>query len=64
MADGSVITTRYKSSSSVYDVRGSALNGDYVVATIELNPYVAMVMYSILSSKFAIYSFSSGFLYE
>ena len=29
---GSVTTTRYKSSISVSDVRGSALNGDYMVA--------------------------------
>ena len=32
MTGGSVVTTRYKSNTSVSVVYGSALNGDYVVA--------------------------------
>ena len=30
-SNGSVVTTRYKSNTSVFDLKGSALNGDYVV---------------------------------
>ena len=38
VADGSVATTRYKSSASVSDVDGSALNGNYVVNLRFTNP--------------------------
>ena len=34
-SDGSVTTTRYRSSAAVFDVLGSALNGDYVVNLIQ-----------------------------
>ena len=55
VSDGSVATTRYKSSTAVYSVYGSALIGDYLVATTA-SPSV--VMYSISSSAFTIKSFS------
>ena len=58
MSDGSVATTRYKSSEDVYRVYGSALNGDYVVATtISSN---SLVIYSISSSTFTIKSISKN----
>ena len=59
-SDGSVVTARYKSSTSVDYVYGSALNGDYVVTTTQSQ--TALVMYSISSSTFTIKSFS-GYLY-
>ena len=58
VADGSVRTTRYKSDTAVSTVWGSALNGDYVVATTQ-SPDL-LVMYSISSSAFTIKSFSSS----
>ena len=58
---GSMVTTRYKSSTSVSRVWGSALNGDYVVATTE-SP-TSLIMYSISSSTFTIKSFSGYNLY-
>ena len=61
VSDGSVTTTRYKSSTNVFYAWGSALNGDYLVATTE-SP-TSLVIYSISSSTFTIKSFSSGILY-
>ena len=55
VSDGSVITTRYKSSADVNYLSGSALNGDYIIATTY---YPSLVMYSISSSTFIIKSFS------
>ena len=57
-SNGSVVTTRYKSNTSVFDLKGSALNGDYVVVTTEF-PY-SLVVYSISSSTFTTYSLASG----
>ena len=54
VSDGSVTTTRYKSSASVTYAYGSALNGDYAVATT-LN---SLIIYSISSSTFTIKSCS------
>ena len=60
VSDGSVTTTRYKSSISVADLRGSALNGDYVITTA---PIPALVIYSISTSAITIKSFpGSGYL--
>ena len=56
VSDGSVATTRYKSSASVLSVYGSALNGDYLVATTY--SLTSIVIYSISSSAFTIRSFS------
>ena len=61
VSGGSVTTTRYKSDTYVLYVRGSALNGDYVVSTTQ-SPY-SLVMYNISSSTFTMKSFS-GYLYE
>ena len=61
LSDGNVIATRYKSSTVVSDIWGSALNGDYVVATT-FSP-ASLVMYSISSSTFIIKFFSSDALY-
>ena len=60
ISDGSVATTRYKSSTAVSGVWGSALNGDYVVATTYSS--TSLVMYSISSSTFTIKSFSGIYL--
>ena len=57
VADGSVVTARYKSSVSVPGIWGSTLNGDYVVAA---SSSPSLVMYSIYSSTFSIKSFPSG----
>ena len=47
---GSVTTTRYKSSISVSDVRGSALNGDYMVAqAIKQTKFHNSVIFFILT---------------
>ena len=61
VSDGSVATTRYKSSAAVPGVWGSALSGDYVVATTQA--LISLVMYKISSSTFTIKSFSGGYLY-
>ena len=61
VSDGSVATTRYKSSTTATNVFGSALNGDYVIATT-WNPS-SLVMYSISSSKFKIKFFYGTYLY-
>ena len=61
VSDGSVRTTRYKSGTTVSSVWGSALNGDYVVATTQ-SP-VSLAIYSISSSTFTIKSFSGYALY-
>ena len=58
VSDGSVATTRYKSGTTLSAVYGSALNDDYVVATV--SPPVSLVIYSISSWAFAIKSFSGG----
>ena len=58
---GSVTTTRYKSNTSALYVWGSALNGDYVVATTQ-SP-TSLIMYSISSLTFTIKSFSGNNLY-
>ena len=60
VSDGSVATTRYKSSVGQSSVWGSALNGDYVVATTF---YPSVVIYSISSSAFTIKSFSDNNIY-
>ena len=57
VADGSVVTMRYKSSVSVPAIWGSASNGIYVVAA---SSSPSLVMYSIYSSTFSIMSFPSG----
>ena len=59
VSDGSVSTTRHKSSAIVVAIWGSALNGDYVVTTTS-SP--SLVIYNISSSTFAIKSFSGNFL--
>ena len=61
VSDGSILTTRYKSSISISYLQGSAMNGDYVVLTTQ-NSF--LMIYSISTSTFTIMSFSSGnFLY-
>ena len=61
VSDGSILTTRYKSSIGINYLLGSAMNGDYVVLTI---PNPCLMIYSISTSTFTIKSFSSGsFLY-
>ena len=63
VSDGSVATTRYKSSVSVSQVWGSTQNGDYVVATTYFSSTsISLVMYSISSATFTIKSFSSNYL--
>ena len=61
VSDGSVTTTRFKSSAFVLDVWGSSLNGDYVIATT-YSP-ASLVIYSISSSSFTIKSFSGAYLF-
>ena len=61
VSDGSVETTRYKSSTTLSSVWGSALNGDYVVATTS-SP-TSLVIFSISSSAFTIKSFSDLYLF-
>ena len=56
VSDGSVATTRFKSSIAVPDLYGSALNGDYVISTIS-GP-ACMIIYSISTSTFTIKSFN------
>ena len=56
---GSVIGARYKSSVSSNPIYGSALNGDYIVATA----YIYLVVYKISSSTFIIKSFTGLYLY-
>ena len=60
VSDGSVATTRFKSSISVPDLYGSALNGDYVVATVS-SPNCILI-YSISTSTFTIKTFTPGTL--
>ena len=57
VSDGSVATTRFKSSIAVQEFYGSALNGDYVVATISTPAY--LLIYSISTSTFTIKFFSA-----
>ena len=57
-SDGSVATTRYKSSATILEVQGSALNGDYVV--LATTSTLSIVIYSISSSTFTIKTFPSG----
>ena len=61
VSDGSVATTRYKSSTTVTYLWGSALNGDYVVATT--SSQTSLVIYRISSSTFTIKSFAGNNLY-
>ena len=56
VSDGSVTTTRFKSSIAVPDLYGSALNGDYVISTIS-GP-ACLLIYSISASTFTIKSFN------
>ena len=58
VSSGGVATTRHKSSISVSQVWGSALNGDYIIATTSYP--ISIVIYSISSSTFTIKSFISG----
>ena len=59
VSDGRVTTTRYKSDDGIAEIYGSALNGDYIVATsISLH---SILIYSISSSTFTIKYLSSGF---
>ena len=63
VSDGNVATTRYRSSIFVNQVWGSAVNGDYVVATSYFSSIsVSLVMYSISSATFTIKFFSSNYL--
>ena len=61
VSDGSVATTRYKASVSVATIWGSALNGDYVIATTSSPTF--LVIYKISSSTFTIKSFAGNNLY-
>ena len=65
--DGSVTTTRYKSNTFESNMYGSALNGDYVVATTFLfsppSSSASLVIYSISSLAFTVKSFSGSVLY-
>ena len=61
VSDGSVVTTRYKSSTPVAGLNGSVLKGDYIIATI-FSPF-SLMMFSISSSTFTIKSFISGHIY-
>ena len=58
VSDGSVATTRFKSSMAVPDFYGSALNGDYVIATVS-GPSCILI-YSISASTFTIKTFTPG----
>ena len=60
VSDGSVTTTRFRSSASVLYILGSALNGDYVVATTYPSTSASIVIYRISSSTFTIKSFSGS----
>ena len=60
VSDGSITTTRFKSSAAVSYVWGSALNGDYIVTTTQTQ--TSIVIYSISSSAFTIKSFSGSLL--
>ena len=57
VSDGSVLTTRYRSSISVDGLYGSNLNGDYVIASTSSATY--LVIYSISTFTFSIKSFLS-----
>ena len=59
--DGSARTSRYKANTYISDVLGSALNGDYVVATTQFSTY--LIIYSISSSQFTIKYFFGMYLY-
>ena len=61
VSDGSVLTTRYKSSAVVSSVYGSVINGDYIVTTTNFSAF--LVIYSISSLTFTIKSFISGYFY-
>ena len=56
VSDGSVATTRFKSSIAVPDLYGSSLNGDYLISTVS-GP-ACLLIYSISASTFTIKSFS------
>ena len=60
-SDGSVTSSRYKSSASVQIIYGSALNGDYVIATTKI-PF-SLIIYNLSSSVFIIKLFSGSVLY-
>ena len=63
--DGTIIGNRYQSAfwSSSYDVYGSVLNGDNIVATLYCDsPY--LVIYNIPSDSFVFKSFSGNYLYD
>ena len=61
VSTGSVVGTRYKSSVTTNYVWGSALNGDYLIASVE-SP-TSLVMYSLSTSTFTIKWFSGTYLY-
>ena len=58
--DGSILSSRYKSSINIYDVNSIILYGDYVIS-ITGSPY--LVMYSITTFAFTIKK-CNGILYS
>ena len=61
VASGSVMATRYKSSTTVRYVYGGIFNGDYIVAMTHIA--YSLIIYSISSSSFTINSYSGGTLF-
>ena len=55
--DGSILSSRYKSSINIYDVNSIVLYGDYVIS---ITSYSYLVMYSITTFAFTIKRFNDS----
>ena len=58
--EGSILSSRYKSSIEIYSVISIVLYGDYVISIIDNN----LVIYSITTFAFTIKKFNGGGLYS
>ena len=66
VSTGSVVGSRYKSSITIGNVYGSALIGNYLLATLvstSLSPYYA-IMYNIATSTFIFRQYVSSSLFQ
>ena len=66
VSTGSVVGSRYKSSITIGNVYGSALIGDYILATLvstSLSPFYA-IMYNIATETFIFRQYISTSLFQ
>ena len=63
VSDGSILSTRYKSSDQWFAVYGAALSGEYIAASIVSSPNQALIIFNTVTTIFITREFT-GFLFK